>query len=1159
MKKILSVLLTLALFISIIPSITFAEDLTILYLDFNSSLPSWAGVSGNIAYEDGIVNDCVVFDGESYITLPSDITKGIENFTISFWARFDSITPNVWQRIFDFGNIDGSSAYLGTWQWAGSNNVRSGIMGSQLTNFDVYQLGEWAHYAVTQNGDTQTFYINGREVASATCETRLKDFNCSQNYIGYYNKNTEPTEGFHGALDEFLFTQAVLSSDEINQMAFVGLNDEKKVESLERRIYLNKNGEKFDYFTFDDGVNSVTWKSSHPDILTVDGLHSSKKDLTDITLTAIIKAGKNQKEIDYQFVAGEFDGKVTFMETTLEKIAVDTIRKTSIDIDTNKTYFIKSKGKYLSETDGKLTMLDQSNETALWRFAKSPKTNNTYAIFNVASGKCFDVENHSTEKGANVIMYSGGKDMNQLWYVVKENTKYALIGYQSEWFLNDDFTLHSLDDYTLWDIEETENTLIQFGKELKEEQSKYASLSDNAYYTLKCDNGYLAAGDNGVEFSTKPYLQKAQWLITHIDGNYYTIINKKTGKNLNISGNNTNAGASVILWQGAAGNNEQFNFERTPIGFIISSKDNKNFLSFTNSLTMEKKPSFWTLQKMSDAPEKVIETGNTSNLLTAYIPTVTEEINSSTGFIHPGILITKEDITRMQKKVREGAEPWASSFEKLANDGFSNKTVRIYAHDSNGDTTALKSEARLKNMRMDSRAVVNQALMYVITGDEVYRQNAMTILRMWSHLRDVYTTLGSDRIDHGEIAFKLAFAAELMKYTSCENPSLVWTEEDNANFTKMLETTLPKYNSWWYWMNQHGICNLGTMANAIFCNDLSLYKESVERTTVNKRGGGSIDYTKGSGGSITQVFRIVDFDSLNGDKISPTFVHAEMGRDQGHAYGCLGSLSLCAQMLHTQNTKVDPITGEYSDKENAVTVFNFADDRLLQAGTYMGRYNLGYDVMHPTIDIGGYYNDINDVNRGALYVAFGILYNHYKYEEKVNMNDEKYRYVKEAHEYHYPEGGQNDFYIGYSDLLFTPEDAQIDLKQFERIGDGGRVWQAEYYTALNKGKAEKCDGYAKIFLNENGTQIALTNGSYAPSSKNQVLLKVKSTSDVKVVMQNEHTAYAPFVTGIIPSTNGEWKEIAFNIQSEGIIRQRLFFLTFYGEGEIDIDYMSLIE
>lgn len=1165
MKKTISLMLALCIFLSLCPSyLTLAKDIkseSIIYLDFENALPENVKAKGGFAYTEGVEGNAGLFNGENtYLILPDNITENVTDFTISAWVRFDNITPNVWQRVFDFGNENESNLFLGTWQWAGSNNIRGSVRDNgQPTSFGVYSLGEWIHYALTQTDGKLNLYINGRLMASSDASSNLKDFVCNQNYLGYYNKNTEPTAHFNGAMDEFFLAPFALDDAMVNDLAFSHLSDEDKVDSLLSRVYLKSNDDNtFSYFTYDDSHSFVKWTSSSPELLTVEeGVKAANPALCDVTLTAHITSGEIEKTVDYSYVVGDFSGRITAKETTLEKIAIDDIRKTSKQIDTDKTYLIMNKNykSYLSQKDGNLSFTTNPlDASALWRFYKSPKENNTYTISNLASGKCLNVKNYNNEKGAEVILYQGGKGINELWYITEYNGKCGILSYMSEWFLCDDFTLNGLADYTDWEIIETENTLLTYGTEVTPTSSKFAEFDTNYYYALKCDAGYLTSDLSQTAKNSS--LDGAQWILTNIENEYYTVTNRLTGKNLNISGHNTNNGANVITYAPGTAGNEQFSFEETSFGKVISSRINNHLLTYENNgLYMTNKVDFWRIERLA---ERQIEptTFNADMYLTDYIPSVTEETDASTGFIHPGILITKDNIVRMQTKVREGKEPWLSSFEKLSAEGISSPTVRIYAYDSNADTTALKSEARLKNMRMDSRSVVNQALMYVITGDEVYRQNTMTILRMWSKLRDVYTTLGSDRIDHGEIGFKMAFAAELMKYTSTENPDLIWTDYDNEQFVIMLETIQPKHDSWWHWMNQHGICNMATMANAIFRNDIKLYKSAVQRTTTNPENGGSIDYTKGSGGAVTQVFRIVDFDSWNGDGISPTFVHAEMGRDQGHAYGCLGSLSICAQMMHTQNTKVDPVTGEYSEKENAVNIFRFADERLLQAASYIGKYNLGYDVMHPTINVGDHYSDINDTNRGLMYPAFGILYNYYKYEEKVNMNSEKYRYLKEAHEYNFPEGFINDFYVGYSDLLFAPEDA--DFAVSERDGESSTVWQIENFTAVNSGNAEKADGYAKINL-DGKTQLAVTNGYYPPSVRNNVILRVKTTSEVEVILQNEHTVNAPFVMGIIPDTKGEWKEISFPTLLEGIFRQRIFFLTFTGTGEIDVDYMKFTE
>lgn len=1158
MKKFVAMCLTAAMIIGIAPkNFVYAKDEkdTLLHIDFEGNVPENVTTEGNLYYDEGLVGQCGVFDGETYLTIPAETVEKLDDFTISAWVRFDEITPNVWQRIIDFGNENESKFYLGVWQWEGSNNMRCGLLGAQATSFGVFEIGEWINYTVVKNGEKLSLFINGRRAAQSEVTGNMSEYDITGCYVGNYNKNTEPTEKFHGAVDEFFIKNYAMSDEEVNKIAFDYLSDEEKVESLAERVYIKTDGEKFEYFEFDDGTAMVEWSSSDDEIC-LDGIKNFSKEAKDVVITARIAAGDCEKKFDYEYVVGEFDGEIKIKETTLEKMKIDEIRRNdAIEIDTFKTYLIKKKDedKYLCAKDGALALTENgSDETAVWRFHAAPKDNRTYAIFNVKNGKCLNLKGFDTNKGAEVILYDGGKGINELWYVTKFDGKTGILSYYSEWFLNDDALLTGLDEMCDWEITECERSDLTYGKEYVE-QSPYETMTDNAYYALKGNKGYLAA-DGEIVLSKNSYAKNANWLLTNVEDKYYTIVNRVTGENLNVAGDNKNVGASVILWDGDKGANEQWLFEKTEKGYLIFGKNNKNFLAYNGKLVMSDKPYYWTVFEKGMA-EKTNEKTNDwiNDYVTEYVPEIKEEITE--GFVHPGIMIDAEDIRRMQKNVREGKDVWTKSFEKLVTNEYSQRdNLRIFAYDSNGDTTKIDNSGRLWNLRYDSRKATNQALLYVITGDERYRSNAMTIIRMWSDLRDVYRTVGSDRIDYGEISFRMAFAAELMKYSSTENEDLMWSEADEENFVQMLETIRYKHDATFYWMNQHSIGNMGTMANAIFRNDRELYNTAVKRTTVNN---GSINTMTGSGGAIAEVFRIVDYDALNNDKIKPTFVHAEMGRDQGHAYGNVAALSICAMMTYRQNTKVDPITGVVSEENDGVNLFDFADDRLLMGADYMARYNLGYEVEHPTIDVGSLYCDVNDLNHGAIYTAFGILYNYYKYEKQCDMNEEKYKYVAMAHEYDFPEGNIRDFYLGYSDLLYAPNDAE--LKKTQRDGESTTVWQGENYTALNYGKAVKSGDFARIDADGNGTQIAMVNGNFAPGGKSKIVLKVRCDADVVFEAKNENDVYAPFAEGIIPNTNGEWKLIEFDILPERRIGTRVFYVNFKGDGNIDFDYMKFAE
>ena len=72
--------------------------------------------------------------------------------------------------------------------------------------------------------------------------------------------------------------------------------------------------------------------------------------------------------------------------------------------------------------------------------------------------------------------------------------------------------------------------------------------------------------------------------------------------------------------------------------------------------------------------------------------------------------------------------------------------------------------------------------------------------------------------------------------------------------------------------------------------------------------------------------------------------HVEMGRDQAHGGGDLTNAAIISRLLLAQGTKVDPVDGTVSTKDNAVGPYEFLNDRILAAANYFWQYMLGYDT-----------------------------------------------------------------------------------------------------------------------------------------------------------------------------------------------------------------------
>ncbi|MGN1097595.1 MAG: stalk domain-containing protein, partial [Clostridia bacterium] len=423
-------------------------------------------------------------------------------------------------------------------------------------------------------------------------------------------------------------------------------------------------------------------------------------------------------------------------------------------------------------------------------------------------------------------------------------------------------------------------------------------------------------------------------------------------------------------------------------------------------------------------------------LITDYIPQtksavedisyVDEDGNLVKGTItHPGITVNRTYLDNMRDKVRSGKEPWRSAFVAFASDSDCSKNPRIYYEWGNdyfvnilGPWTKQNGQALdvYCGMRAnwDGATAFKQAIMWYITGDDAYRANSMKIIRAWSSIESCQWHVN---FRYAILTYFLSASAEIFRYTDCETEELKWTEEDTKNLTNMMELLSITYDMHGFWMAQHQFCVMGGMGRAIFTNDLKMYEEAVEAALINEKGGEA-----GRNGSLGAVMRYMTKNEETGEEIPEEERHvqlAEMGRDVGHSYDDIGGLSTLIQTIYAQGTKVDPVKGTISEKEDAVNSFNFLNDRLLDGATYLLKYHMGEDVIWtPTVQDGYTYTKINADGRGRIEPLFGTLYNYYKYIEKQDMTEERFKYIAEAYESNMPEPTSDDYPMAAT-LLFT--------------------------------------------------------------------------------------------------------------------------------------------
>jgi len=307
------------------------------------------------------------------------------------------------------------------------------------------------------------------------------------------------------------------------------------------------------------------------------------------------------------------------------------------------------------------------------------------------------------------------------------------------------------------------------------------------------------------------------------------------------------------------------------------------------------------------------------------------------GFIHPGIGLTREILENARTQILSNQEPWLSGFRALASSSDSGRTISCRNQSrkdpSKPDVDAFDSRGINDRLIGDSFKAHRQALMYYFTGYEVYRANAMNIVRVWSQMDpNKYKRWPEDHIHSSYPIQRMIIAAEILRYTSSGDPKIAWMEQDTDHFTRNF--VVPAVNTFlngngWF-MNQNGFPIAAAMAGDIFTSDRKSYERRVEWFTVNKDAP-----NKGWSSSIQDLARRVDRNALTGQNIDPPVVQlVEMGRDQAHAGDDVEIFNNTARMMAAQGTKLDPISGTISMKQDAVGPYEFLDDRILAAADF---------------------------------------------------------------------------------------------------------------------------------------------------------------------------------------------------------------------------------
>ncbi|WP_082507323.1 MULTISPECIES: LamG-like jellyroll fold domain-containing protein [unclassified Duganella] len=288
-------------------------------------------------------------------------------------------------------------------------------------------------------------------------------------------------------------------------------------------------------------------------------------------------------------------------------------------------------------------------------------------------------------------------------------------------------------------------------------------------------------------------------------------------------------------------------------------------------------------------------------------PAVPAPTTAGRTFVHPGLLHTEADFSRMRAKVSAGAQPWLDGWNALLRTGRSNldtspRPLQTVIRGGDG--------SNFGQLFIDVARSYQLALRWKVTGDTAYADKAVEFLNAWSSTLTTVTGNSDRFLAAGIYGYQFANAAEIMRTYSG------WAAADFARFQNMMLTVFYPLNHQFltthngseitnFWANWD-LCNLACMlAIGVLCDREDVYGEAVSYYLTGRGNGAS---------SQTVPF------------IHPGYLGQwqESSRDQGHCTLGIGLAGAFCEMAWNQGDDF----------------YGYDNNRFLAGAEYVAKSNL---------------------------------------------------------------------------------------------------------------------------------------------------------------------------------------------------------------------------
>jgi len=197
-----------------------------------------------------------------------------------------------------------------------------------------------------------------------------------------------------------------------------------------------------------------------------------------------------------------------------------------------------------------------------------------------------------------------------------------------------------------------------------------------------------------------------------------------------------------------------------------------------------------------------------------------------TAFQHPGVLVSRSQLNYIKAQVDNRIQPIYSAYQKAFKSRFGSLTYKIQGPPANGiiDCGSFSNpDFGCSAADSDGAAVLTQALLWYITADTRYAQNAIAIMNTYAKNLRSYTNSNAP-LQAAWDSEKWPAAAEIIRYSNAS-----WAESDIVAFQGMLSRViLPMINKG---SGNNGNWELsmidGLFGIAVFNDDQALFDHAV--------------------------------------------------------------------------------------------------------------------------------------------------------------------------------------------------------------------------------------------------------------------------------------------------------------------------------------------